>query len=56
LRSGGYRLTCISPERGIGVARRARLPLVKDTVALELMRTLMATLDPNGNLNPGKVL
>jgi FAD/FMN-containing dehydrogenase len=29
---------------------------VKDPVAIELMRTLKATLDPNGILNPGKVL
>jgi FAD/FMN-containing dehydrogenase len=35
---------------------RERLPLVKDPVAIELMRTLKQTLDPNGILNPGKVL
>jgi FAD/FMN-containing dehydrogenase len=46
----------ISAEHGIGIAKRARLPLVKDHVALELMRTLKAALDPNGILNPGKVL
>jgi FAD/FMN-containing dehydrogenase len=46
----------ISAEHGIGIAKRARLPLVKDPVAIELMRTLKATLDPNGILNPGKVL
>jgi FAD/FMN-containing dehydrogenase len=46
----------ISAEHGIGIAKRARLPLVKDPVAIELMRTLKTTLDPNGILNPGKVL
>ncbi len=46
----------ISAEHGIGIAKRARLPLVKDPVAIELMRTLKQTLDPNGILNPGKVL
>ena len=46
----------ISAEHGIGIAKRDRLPLVKDKTAIELMRTLKATLDPNGILNPGKVL
>ncbi len=46
----------ISAEHGIGIAKRDRLPLVKDPVAIELMRALKATLDPNGILNPGKVL
>jgi FAD/FMN-containing dehydrogenase len=42
-------------ERGIGVAKRDRLAMVKDPIAIELMRALK-TLDPNGTLNPGKVL
>ena len=46
----------ISAEHGIGIAKRERLPLVKDKTAIELMRTLKAVLDPNGILNPGKVL
>jgi FAD/FMN-containing dehydrogenase len=36
--------------------KRDLLPAVKDPVALELMRTLKRTLDPNNILNPGKVL
>ncbi len=32
------------------------MTLVKDRTAPELMRHLKATLDPNGILNPGKVL
>jgi FAD/FMN-containing dehydrogenase len=39
-----------------GIAKRDWLPRVKDKVALELMRALKQTLDPNGILNPGKVL
>jgi D-lactate dehydrogenase (cytochrome) len=46
----------ISAEHGIGVMKRALLRSAKDPVALELMRTLKAALDPNGILNPGKVL
>ena len=46
----------ISAEHGIGVIKRDILPSVKDPVAYDLMRTLKRTLDPNGILNPGKVL
>ncbi len=46
----------ISAEHGIGIAKRDRLPKVKDPVAIDVMRTLKAALDPNGILNPGKVL
>jgi len=46
----------ISAEHGIGVMKRELLPGVKDPVELELMRSLKRTLDPEGILNPGKVL
>jgi FAD/FMN-containing dehydrogenase len=46
----------ISAEHGIGRMKRALLPHVKDPVALEIMRALKRTLDPQGILNPGKVL
>jgi FAD/FMN-containing dehydrogenase len=46
----------ISAEHGIGRLKRDLLPGVKDPVGLDLMRTLKRTLDPNGILNPGKVL
>jgi D-lactate dehydrogenase (cytochrome) len=46
----------ISAEHGIGLLKRDSLPKVKDKVALELMRGLKRMLDPNGILNPGKVL
>jgi len=46
----------ISAEHGIGRLKRESLPKVKDPVALDLMRDIKRTLDPNGILNPGKVL
>jgi D-lactate dehydrogenase (cytochrome) len=46
----------ISAEHGIGVLKRDELPEVKDKVAIELMRGIMALLDPQGIMNPGKVL
>jgi len=52
LRMGGS----ISAEHGIGQLKVADLPDVKDPVAIELMRSLKAMLDPLGILNPGKVL
>jgi FAD/FMN-containing dehydrogenase len=38
----------ISAEHGIGIMKRDLLPTIKDPVAMELMRTLKRTLDPNG--------
>ena len=52
LRMGGS----ISAEHGIGVLKREELPGVKDKVAIELMRSIKAMLDPSGIMNPGKVL
>jgi FAD/FMN-containing dehydrogenase len=46
----------ISAEHGIGQLKRHLLPHVKDPVAYALMQALKRTLDPNGILNPGKVL
>jgi FAD/FMN-containing dehydrogenase len=46
----------ISAEHGIGILKRDLLPGVKDPVALDVMRTIKAALDPKGILNPGKVL
>ena len=46
----------ISAEHGIGQLKRALLPQFKGSVELDLMRKIKATLDPNGILNPGKVL
>jgi FAD/FMN-containing dehydrogenase len=46
----------ISAEHGIGQLKRALLAETKDPAALDVMRLIKAALDPNGVLNPGKVL
>ena len=46
----------ISAEHGIGRLKRDHMPDIKDPVELELMHMLKRQLDPNGILNPGKVL
>ncbi|NIX76221.1 FAD-binding oxidoreductase [Microvirga terricola] len=46
----------ISAEHGIGLIKRDELKLYKDPVALDLMRALKQTLDPQNILNPGKVI
>jgi len=46
----------ISAEHGIGVMKRDKLPKYKDKTAIEVMRAIKRTLDPNNILNPGKVL
>ncbi|MCB1513852.1 MAG: FAD-binding oxidoreductase [Hyphomicrobiaceae bacterium] len=46
----------ISAEHGIGRMKREELVHVKSAVEIDLMRTLKRGLDPNGILNPGKVI
>ncbi|PLX36294.1 MAG: hydroxyacid dehydrogenase [Hyphomicrobiales bacterium] len=46
----------ISAEHGIGRLKRDLLPGVKSPVELEMMRRIKATFDPNGILNPGRIL
>ena len=46
----------ISAEHGIGRLRRGELETYKSPVAMDLMRSIKAALDPNGIMNPGKVL
>jgi FAD/FMN-containing dehydrogenase len=46
----------ISAEHGIGLLKRDLLAKAKDPVALSVMHAIKKTLDPNGILNPGKVL
>jgi len=46
----------VSAEHGIGQLKIDLLKQVKDPVALEMMRAIKLALDPNGILNPGKLL
>ncbi|HOV20378.1 MAG TPA: FAD-binding oxidoreductase, partial [Ottowia sp.] len=46
----------ISAEHGIGSLKAHELPRYKSPVALQLMRTIKAALDPQGIMNPGRVL
>ena len=46
----------ISAEHGIGQLKRDLLKTVKSPLEIELMQRLKSAFDPNGILNPGKVL
>ena len=46
----------ISAEHGLGQLKRDTIRAYKDPLELELMRTIKQALDPNGLMNPGKVL
>jgi FAD/FMN-containing dehydrogenase len=46
----------ISAEHGVGLLKKEFLHLSRSPEELALMRTLKAAMDPNGILNPGKIL
>ncbi|MBV6272888.1 FAD-binding oxidoreductase [Alcaligenaceae bacterium CGII-47] len=46
----------ISAEHGVGQLKRDVLPRYKDPVEIALMHRIKAALDPDGIMNPGKVL
>ncbi len=46
----------ISAEHGVGSLKRDELPHYKSPVALSMMRAIKAALDPQGLLNPGRVI
>ena len=46
----------ISGEHGIGLEKKPWLHLSRSPAEIETLKTLKATLDPRGILNPGKVI
>ncbi len=50
------RLGSISAEHGIGQQKTHLLAEMRSESEIDVMRTLKQSLDPNGILNPGKVL
>ena len=46
----------ISAEHGLGQLKRDTIRDYKNPLELELMRTIKQALDPQGLMNPGKVL
>jgi FAD/FMN-containing dehydrogenase len=46
----------ISAEHGLGVLKRDEIARYKSALELDMMRAIKRTLDPNGIMNPGKVL
>jgi len=46
----------ISAEHGLGALKVEEIKRYKDPLELDLMRAIKRTLDPDGIMNPGKVL
>ena len=46
----------LSGEHGVGLLKREFMPQAIDPATLALMRQLKAVFDPDGILNPGKLL
>ena len=45
----------VTGEHGVGLAKKAHLPSALGPVALDVMRRVKASFDPNTILNPGKI-
>jgi glycolate oxidase len=57
LHEAGRRLDgVVSGEHGIGIVKKQYMPLFLDAAQLELMKGIKKVFDPNGIMNPGKVI
>ena len=45
-----------SAEHGIGQSKRHAMAMHKDPVAVDVMRAIKSAIDPQGIMNPGKML
>lgn len=45
----------VSAEHGVGLEKKPYLDISRNSIEVNMMRTLKSTLDPKGILNPGKV-
>ncbi len=45
-----------SAEHGVGLSKKPSMARQKDPVAIAVMRQIKAALDPEGRMNPGKIL
>ena len=46
----------VSAEHGIGLEKKAHLHISRNAAEVQVMKRLKSLLDPNGTLNPGKIL
>jgi FAD/FMN-containing dehydrogenase len=46
----------VSAEHGVGLEKKAWMPVTRSAAEIELMRLLKRTIDPKNILNPGKVV
>ena len=45
----------LSGEHGIGIMKKAFMPMEFDHFSLEMMKRIKEAWDPNGIMNPGKI-
>ena len=45
----------ITGEHGVGLAKKAYLPMQRDPGSYALLKTIKRALDPDNLLNPGKI-